>query len=114
VCRVVDVPLREVSGICLRRSRNGRMSLIALNCIDAPHAKAVLGIQRPQRRMPHIMQTGWFMRLLRCTREKPPKALRLDGLVSGFASAVSKPRCAAVTLFAAIPRNNRLLAGAGL
>jgi hypothetical protein len=30
VCRVVDVPLREVSGICLRRSRNGRMSLIAV------------------------------------------------------------------------------------
>src|SRR3974377_902342 len=29
VHRVVDVPLREVSGICLRRSRNGRMSLIA-------------------------------------------------------------------------------------
>ena len=30
VHRVVDVPLREVSGICLRRSRNGRMSLIAV------------------------------------------------------------------------------------
>ena len=30
VLRVVDVPLREVSGICLRRSRNGRMSLIAV------------------------------------------------------------------------------------
>jgi hypothetical protein len=30
VRRVVDVPLREVSGICLRRSRNGRMSLIAV------------------------------------------------------------------------------------
>jgi hypothetical protein len=30
VCRVVDVPLREVSGICLRRSRNGRMALIAV------------------------------------------------------------------------------------
>jgi hypothetical protein len=30
VCRVVDVPLREVSGICLRRSRNGRMFLIAV------------------------------------------------------------------------------------
>ena len=28
--RVVDVPLREVSGICLRRSRNGRMFLIAV------------------------------------------------------------------------------------
>jgi len=30
VRRVVDVPLREVSGICLRRGRNGRMSLIAV------------------------------------------------------------------------------------
>ena len=30
VRRVVDVPLREVSGICLRRSRNGRKSLIAV------------------------------------------------------------------------------------
>ena len=30
VQRVVDVPLREVSGICLRRSRNGRMFLIAV------------------------------------------------------------------------------------
>jgi len=30
VRRVVDVPLREVSGICLRRSRNGRSSLIAV------------------------------------------------------------------------------------
>jgi hypothetical protein len=30
VCRVVDVPLEEVSGICSRRSRNGRMSLIAV------------------------------------------------------------------------------------
>ena len=30
VCRVVDVPLHEVSGICLRRGRNGRMSLIAV------------------------------------------------------------------------------------
>jgi hypothetical protein len=30
VHRVVDVPLREVSGICLRRSRNGRMVLIAV------------------------------------------------------------------------------------
>jgi hypothetical protein len=30
VRRVVDVPLREVSGICLRRSRNGRVFLIAV------------------------------------------------------------------------------------
>jgi hypothetical protein len=30
VSRVVDVPLREVSGICLRRSRNGRKFLIAI------------------------------------------------------------------------------------
>jgi hypothetical protein len=30
VRRVVHVPLREVSGICLRRSRNGRISLIAV------------------------------------------------------------------------------------
>jgi hypothetical protein len=30
VRRVVDVPLREVSGICLRRGRNGRMFLIAV------------------------------------------------------------------------------------
>src|SRR5215467_1372418 len=28
--RVVDVPLREVSGICLRRSRDGRKFLIAV------------------------------------------------------------------------------------
>jgi hypothetical protein len=30
VSGVVDVPLQEVSGICLRRSRNGRMFLIAV------------------------------------------------------------------------------------
>jgi hypothetical protein len=30
VRRVVDVPLNEVSGICLRRSQNGRLSLIAV------------------------------------------------------------------------------------
>jgi hypothetical protein len=30
VCRVVDVPLHEVSGICVRRSRTGRMSLMAV------------------------------------------------------------------------------------
>jgi len=30
VYRVVDVPLHEVSGICLRRSRTGRMPLIAV------------------------------------------------------------------------------------
>jgi hypothetical protein len=30
VRRVVDVPLHEVSGICVRRSRTGRMSLIAV------------------------------------------------------------------------------------
>jgi hypothetical protein len=30
VCRVVDVPLHEVSGICVRRSSIGRMSLIAV------------------------------------------------------------------------------------
>src|SRR5215469_18077627 len=30
VRRVVDVPLREVSGICLRRSDNSRMFLIAV------------------------------------------------------------------------------------
>jgi hypothetical protein len=30
VCRVVDVPLQEVSAICLRRDRNHRTSLIAV------------------------------------------------------------------------------------
>jgi hypothetical protein len=30
VRRVVDVPLHEVSGICLRRSQNARLSLIAV------------------------------------------------------------------------------------
>src|SRR5262245_36100974 len=30
VRRVVDVPLREVSGICLRRGQNGQMFLIAV------------------------------------------------------------------------------------
>jgi hypothetical protein len=30
VRRVVDVPLREVSGICLRRGQNGRTFLIAV------------------------------------------------------------------------------------
>jgi hypothetical protein len=30
VRRVVDAPLHEVSGICLRRGRNGRMSLVAI------------------------------------------------------------------------------------
>jgi hypothetical protein len=28
VCRMIDVPLHEVSGICLRRGRKGRMSLL--------------------------------------------------------------------------------------
>src|SRR5262245_55636074 len=31
VRRVVDVPLREVSGICLGRGRNGRMFLLAID-----------------------------------------------------------------------------------
>ena len=35
VSRVVDVPLREVSGICSRRSANGRMSLIAVGDAEA-------------------------------------------------------------------------------
>jgi len=35
VRRVVDVPLREVSGICSRRSANGRMSLIAVGDAEA-------------------------------------------------------------------------------
>ena len=30
VRRVVDAPLHELSGICLRRGRNGRMSLVAI------------------------------------------------------------------------------------
>ena len=30
VLRVVDAPLHEVSGICLRRGRNGRMALVAI------------------------------------------------------------------------------------
>ena len=30
VCRMVNVPLREVSGICLGRGRNGRLLLIAV------------------------------------------------------------------------------------
>lgn len=30
VCRVVDVPLQEVSGICMRRDRNRKLSLIAV------------------------------------------------------------------------------------
>ena len=30
VCRVIDVPLHEVSGICLRRGRNGQKQLIAV------------------------------------------------------------------------------------
>jgi hypothetical protein len=30
VCRVVDVPLQEVFGICSHRSKSGRMSLIAV------------------------------------------------------------------------------------
>src|SRR5262249_47147083 len=30
VLRVVDAPLHEVSGICLRRGRNGRMVLVAV------------------------------------------------------------------------------------
>jgi hypothetical protein len=45
--RVVDVPLREVSGICLRRGRNRQMSLIAvgdrvatLAWISLPHDEA--------------------------------------------------------------------------
>jgi hypothetical protein len=35
VRRVVDVPLPEVSGICLRRGRNGRMSFIAVGDREA-------------------------------------------------------------------------------
>jgi hypothetical protein len=35
VSRVVDVPLREVSGICLRRSRTGGTSLIAIGDISS-------------------------------------------------------------------------------
>src|SRR3984893_17697379 len=38
VRRVVDVPLRGVSGICLHRGRNGRMVLIA---VEDPVAKVV-------------------------------------------------------------------------
>ena len=34
VCRVVDIPLREVSGICLRRGPKGRMSLLAIEAAD--------------------------------------------------------------------------------
>jgi hypothetical protein len=30
VCRVVDVPLEEVSGICAHRTKNGRTRLIAV------------------------------------------------------------------------------------
>lgn len=35
VRRMVDVPLREVSGICSRRSGNGRMSLVAVGDVEA-------------------------------------------------------------------------------
>src|SRR5215475_7462861 len=44
VRRVVDVPLREVSGICLRRGRNGRMSLIAVG----DHASKVAWFSQPR------------------------------------------------------------------
>src|SRR6516164_271988 len=44
VRRVVDVPLREVSGICLRRGRNGRMSLIAVG----DHAAKVAWFSLPR------------------------------------------------------------------
>ena len=30
VCRVVDAPVHELSGICLRRSQSGRLSLVAV------------------------------------------------------------------------------------
>ena len=49
VRRVVDVPLREVSGICLRRSRNGRSSLIAVG----DRAVEVAWFSQPQRSGPH-------------------------------------------------------------
>lgn len=35
VRRVVDVPLREVSGICVRRGANGHMSLVAISDSEA-------------------------------------------------------------------------------
>jgi hypothetical protein len=43
-CRVVDVPLHEVSGICLRRGRTGRMSLIAVG--DRPSKIAWFSLPR--------------------------------------------------------------------
>ena len=49
VRRVVDVPLREVSGICLRRSQNGRSSLIAVG----DRAVEVAWFSQPQRSGPH-------------------------------------------------------------
>ncbi len=44
VHRVVDVPLREVSGICLRRSRTGRRSLVAVG----DHAAKVAWFSLPR------------------------------------------------------------------
>ena len=46
VRRVVDVPLREVSGICLGRSDNGRMFLIAVGDRAAKIALVFLVGQR--------------------------------------------------------------------
>jgi hypothetical protein len=45
VLRQVDVPLQEVSGICVRRSRNGRMSLIAVGGRDS-ESRLVFTIMR--------------------------------------------------------------------
>ena len=44
VSRVVDVPLREVSGICLRRGRDRQMSLLAVG----DRAAKVVSISFPE------------------------------------------------------------------
>jgi hypothetical protein len=47
VCRMVDVPLREVSGICLRRGPRGRMSLLAIG--DRKARLAWLPLPAPEK-----------------------------------------------------------------
>ena len=52
--RVADVPLREVSGICLRRGRNRKMSLVAIGDHAAHLAWTSLpGKKNPQTRLAH-------------------------------------------------------------
>lgn len=50
VIHTLDVPLKEVSGICLRRDRNGEMSLVAVG--DRAASLAILDLQHVELESP--------------------------------------------------------------